>query len=1498
MLLRFLPCLLVINLSFIRGCTRTITTNLCFFLVYQVNIFPFNFCFVNYSVVFKSKAKAVEHTNKRDTGHQNVALDNKTGDSTMLKMGDSAKFVIKQDMKGRRHKYGLNNNEREKAQKKRVVDDEIADKHQLDEIMGSPPASTTPPPPPPSPPSPPSPPPPPPTSDASASTSAVKRTRKASRLRSLSTRPPGVERPVVHVDPATRKADGPHKKKLRTYLGIVTRDKVDITYENWKEVPTAQKDLIWEDIQTVGERWRQFKSDLTRKWALAADQDSVEDTVCDKYGISKEKWAQFCQTRKDPSWEDVRMKAQAIQKQNTAPHVLSRGGYDYLEQKLLAEKTKKKMQETAQSGSVDGVIDPPSPVRHHVKWKMARTKKTGEMTTEAAKEIAEKIDSFEEQATQGSFVPHGRQDVLAAAIGRPEHPGRVRGIGAGLTQQIRDQLEESITEKVMRQVMASFSHLQSQMQSQGFAVPPEPLVGPGPSGPRVSTKGSCVDPSGNDPETGDSERCDLYIEADPARLVSIGRVYEGSSVVHNTPLLLGQVKVSVEEVRDADASVPVPTDEVSLVGQALHTFLAWPTHLVKSLSQQVTVSPPKPPPKPDPEVDDPLYLMTLTIPKLFLRPYQVRWDATVFGVVNPDFSLYIKHEDLSEIAHGGQCLSISVLQLWILHLTETCMRAGNSYIYGFLEPQSIQRSGQSQFESESYIKSWMHSSQRDVYLGAYLNGPDNYLKGIINRVLMMLHSLNQRLLLGGLSSRQKGTTECSYYVMHWMSTIILGSFRNNWEAYFNDPRPLEPERLKALRIQWAQFYLRSKFELTCNDSSKKLLWANLEVSNINVTSHQMVVSFFVSEFCSKEKAFNKPWIKTGRFSISRKENKFLTVGCDSYGYLNSYFDGDLYSTGCLTRCYGNNNLIDNETCWGIGCCQVDIPPLMRNITVEASSFVQSGTDSSGVNASSTTFFNSTCSYSFVVRNGFYKFSTTHLQSFPNKTLPMVIDWTAGDKSCKDSMGRGDYACKANSYCDDGDTDYGYRCRCKDGYEGNSYLGCTEILECTTRRHNCSSEDYCREVRGSFECFCPDGLIGNGTIEGGGCQPKQRYNVFTKVAIGVGLLGLFMGTSWLYLIYQKRKVLKLKEKFFQQNGGMILKQQLSAREDSTQSATIFTAEQLKKATNNFDESLIIGKGGYGTVFKGVLSNNTIVAIKKSKTVDQSQVEQFINEVIVLSQINHRNVVKLLGCCLETEVPLLVYEFVSNGTLFHYLHNEGQLANVCWKTRLRIATEAAGALSYLHSEASIPIIHRDVKTANILLDDACTAKVSDFGASRLIPLDQTELATIVQGTIGYLDPEYMQTSQLTEKSDVYSFGVVLVELLTGEKPFSFDKPEDKRSLTVHFLCCLKEDRLFDVLQIGIYDEENKQEIMEVAILAAKCLRLRGEERPGMKEVAMELEGIRLMEKQPRTNAGQNFEETQYLLHGAYSTHENGDSSGQQNTGFDSLRDIELIDFGDGR
>ncbi|KAL5137296.1 hypothetical protein HKD37_10G027678 [Glycine soja] len=578
--------------------------------------------------------------------------------------------------------------------------------------MATPPSSPPPYPPPPYPP--------PPPIVASQLPSTLKWTRKATRLRSLATRAPGADKPMVHIDPTTGKANGPHNKKLRTYLGIVARDKVDVTYETWKQVPAAHKDLIWEDIRaefdipkasdgrtkkkilkTMGEWWRQFKSDLTSKWALAADKDSVDDT-------------------------DVQKKAQAIHKQNTAPHVLSRRGYEYLEQKLMAEKIKKKLEEAAQSGCTKVVIDPPSRIRRHVKWKMVRTKKTGKMTSEVTKEIAEKID------------------LLTATIGRPEHPGHVRAAGA----------EELITKKVTRQRMLSFnqmqSQFQSQMQSQGLALPPEPEL-------LVSAQRGVVLIPKRQIQTRVTQ-------------TNAGRVYEGSTVVHNIPLLHGQVKVVVSLAKPAD--------------------------------------------RPDPE------------------SLQVMWDTSLFGLFNLDFPLYIKHEDLSEIAHCGQCLSISVIQLWIMHLTKTSMRAENSYVYGFLEPQSIQRSGQSQFESESYMKSWMQNLKRDVYLGAYLNGPDNYLKGIINRsvlfsntfALALLNNINILMFLvfnsalKGLDdtpqpkskagarwivvkcNRQKGSTECGYYMMHWMSTIILGSFRNNWKTYFNDVRPLEVERLKALRI--------------------------------------------------------------------------------------------------------------------------------------------------------------------------------------------------------------------------------------------------------------------------------------------------------------------------------------------------------------------------------------------------------------------------------------------------------------------------------------------------------------------------------------------------------------------------------------------------------------------------------------------------------------------------------------------------------------------------
>ncbi|KAH1257455.1 hypothetical protein GmHk_03G007417 [Glycine max] len=246
--------------------------------------------------------------------------------------------------------------------------------------MASPPTSPPPPPPP-------SPPPP---SDTSASSSAVKRTRKAS---------------LVHVDPTIGKADSPHRKKLRIYLGIVERDKVDITYKSWKEaefeIPEA--------------------SDSRMKRKLSArDEGSLNQTSRGNGPLQliRTVWMTLFARLAETLLGRMCRKRHRQSRNRTLPPTFCLVG------KLLTEKTRKKLEEDAQSGSVDDVIDPPSPVRRHMKSKMVRTKKTGEMTTEAAKEITEKI---------GSFVPRGHQDVLTVAIGRPEHPGRVRATGSGVT---------------------------------------------------------------------------------------------------------------------------------------------------------------------------------------------------------------------------------------------------------------------------------------------------------------------------------------------------------------------------------------------------------------------------------------------------------------------------------------------------------------------------------------------------------------------------------------------------------------------------------------------------------------------------------------------------------------------------------------------------------------------------------------------------------------------------------------------------------------------------------------------------------------------------------------------------------------------------------------------------------------------------------------------------------------------------------------------------------
>ncbi|KAL3504314.1 hypothetical protein ACH5RR_034155 [Cinchona calisaya] len=686
-------------------------------------------------------------------------------------------------------------------------------------------------------------------------------------------------------------------------------------------------------------------------------------------------------------------------------------------------------------------------------------------------------------------------------------------------------------------------------------------------------------------------------------------------------------------------------------------------------------------------------------------------------------------------------------------------------------------------------------------------------------------------------------------------------------------------------------YLDDTFLITCNDTHYPpqpfLRESNIEVLNITLDG-EMKVSSWVAYGCYNETGASvndsNSELTLRTFSVSSMRNKFTVVGCDNYAYVQD-LNRTNYSVGCISLC-NQRESVENGSCSGIGCCQASIPKGVRDFVVTAHSFH---------NQTKVHEFNP-CAYAFVSEVGYFNFSSLDLLNLKNRSrVPTVLDYAVGKSSCREAKkNNSSYACRSlNSYCKDSVNGQGYICNCSAGYGGNPYLidGCADIDECKVLN---PCKGNCTNYEGHYNCSCPKGFEGDGKLEDCRKTFLPEGNTLLYVALGVvsSLLLLLVGSSWMCYIARERKLLKTRKKFFLENGGLVLLDKLSKQTGSTNRAIIFTEEDLRKATDNFSEATVIGKGGFGTVHKGVLSDNRIVAIKKSKVTDQSQNEQFINEVIILSEINHRNVVKLLGCCLETEVPLLVYEFISNGTLYSHIHDEFLPSNFTWNTRLKVAAETADALAYLHAAASVPIIHRDVKSVNILLTESYIAKVADFGASRFIPLDKTQLTTLVQGTLGYLDPEYFHSSQLTDKSDVYSFGVVLAELLTGEEAISFHKSEKQRNLATYFVSSILDNKLLEILDHRLGVERNFEQVKDVAMLAKQCLNVKADERPTMKEVARELEGLRLMLQHPWIANDLNPEESEYLLNpnAASSSYSGlvGSSGCNTTTAYDSMND----------
>ncbi|KAG6546516.1 hypothetical protein Mapa_012065 [Marchantia paleacea] len=632
-----------------------------------------------------------------------------------------------------------------------------------------------------------------------------------------------------------------------------------------------------------------------------------------------------------------------------------------------------------------------------------------------------------------------------------------------------------------------------------------------------------------------------------------------------------------------------------------------------------------------------------------------------------------------------------------------------------------------------------------------------------------------------------------------------------------------------------------------------------------------------------------------------KENVFIVVSCNSSGWAEGSntgrtTDAAVFETNCGPISCVNQNVM--PYCNAYDCC-VQAIGFTKALTLQAMG---------GIFADFTN-----CGYSTVLYpDSFIPAGAGVGDGYYGVSLWYYIQ--RGDiHNCADAVvDAEEYECSTSGTCHDHLE--GYYCQCdKKGYEGDGYkfgTDCKDINECE-RPHNCSSIGTCVNGDGNYECTCPEfmegngldpeldslgtsctwidrcqagyndcsqdakcafdsstgafnctcqgGTIGDGRVNGTGCTLKETSNLPTIIGATVGSVVAFIiiNSILLWYIYRRRRLAFDTAIFSQQE----LLDELENKEGAKY-CKLFTYSELREATNDF--SVELGAGGFGTVFEGILRDGTKVAIKKAKHgmgETRNEAKQFVNEIVILSQLNHRNLVNLLGCCLETRVPVLVYEFVPNGTLYEHIQMKSRTEvqsftdssyfrhpPLNWTLRLKIAIETAEGLSYLHWGTSPPVYHRDVKCANILLDDTYTVKVADFGLSKLVPLEDADAyaaPTAIQGTPGYMDPGLFDQYELTDKSDVYSYGVVLLVILTGQRPVDLTRQPRDQNLVIRCNRLMAQGLFADIIDPELaeaLESPNSLEAIDaVAKLALKCVSRDGEDRPTMKEVVSELQTI---------------------------------------------------------
>ncbi|CAK7322615.1 unnamed protein product [Dovyalis caffra] len=417
--------------------------------------------------------------------------------------------------------------------------------------------------------------------------------------------------------------------------------------------------------------------------------------------------------------------------------------------------------------------------------------------------------------------------------------------------------------------------------------------------------------------------------------------------------------------------------------------------------------------------------------------------------------------------------------------------------------------------------------------------------------------------------------------------------------------------------------------------------------------------------------------------------------------------------------------------------------------------------------------------------------------------------------------------------------------CSNGCPAEMY----QKTECTSKSdrqcdYNCSS---CY----SAECFSNCSSLYSNDAKG-----KNRFwslqlpVVIAEIGFAVFLVIVVTATAILYVRYRLRNcqcsTKQSKPKKTNGSGSSISKDNGKIRPDMDEiklrRAEMFTYEELERATSGFKEESIVGKGSFSCVYKGVLKNGTVVAVKKAIVFSDKQKnsKEFHTELDLLSRLNHAHLLNLLGYCEEGGERLLVYEFMAHGSLHQHLHgkNPALKQQLDWVRRVTIAVQAARGIEYLHGYACPPVIHRDIKSSNILIDEEHNARVSDFGLSLLGPADSSSpLAELPAGTLGYLDPEYYRLHYLTTKSDIYSFGVLLLEILSGRK--AIDMQYEEGNIVEWAVPLIKAGDISAILDPVLKPPLDTEALKRIANVACKCVRMRGKERPSMDKVTTALE-----------------------------------------------------------